>query len=187
MFESDQYVSSEKVYVNPDSREQICAIIEKYSVQNKEKDFIATIKTLCAHHTFCNNPRAGAYPFFFNAFAIDLENTPILRFVSGIYPEVKLDDIIAKEKTSLNHVLRDYITLMSKIYTKYACWGLNENGEEGNVEFITMTRLGLYQFYRDLELSKKGELSSYEDQLVVHIFGKYYYLNLSQVKIFVPW
>jgi hypothetical protein len=167
MFEDDVYNDGKEIAINQENIGMIKDLFDLSALQRTTcEQFVANIALLEDKYTSSGTGTGNeestkllTYPFHLNWFDLHVEHDAIWEFVSK-FPNTNKQ----QESTSLVQFIREHANTFREFYRQYAEFSarvLFERGEttkSENERNGKMTRVGLWQFFRDLGLYRKSPL-----------------------------
>lgn len=156
MFVNDEVRDCKRIDVNHESIEIVRRL---FNLQCESAYGIAHFASCIAYleNTFlCRD--VDVYPFHISWFELNVQHEAIWDFVS------RFDSDKDQEFQSIVQYIKEHVSTFEECYRKYAKFSQHTLGRLEN-HSVEMTRVGLWQFFRDLAIYRKGAL--YNTQTII--------------------
>jgi hypothetical protein len=163
MFASDEFIDCKQIVINQENIGIIRRLFDASELQKMScAEFVASVAMLEANYSVTTAKSRGdegeecmellTYPFHLNWFDLHVEHDAIWEFVRKIPNTNK-----QQEFTSIVQFVREHASTFGELYRQYAEYStraLLKNRNGGG----ELTRVGLWQLFRDLRVYKKSAL-----------------------------
>jgi hypothetical protein len=150
MFQNDEFLGSKEIEISQENVEIIRKLLqtENLNVENFGAMISSLIKT--------NGRDIDDYPLHIPWFELKVEHSSIWDFARS-FPNTEAK----QEFSSLTQTIKEHSIIFQEIYRRYSEFSSKAVGKSG----VKMTRVGLWQLMRDLELYKKSSLFNIQNLL----------------------
>lgn len=152
MFENDEFLGCVEIEIAGENVEILRNLLHLENL--KVEHFSVQISKLIEKFTKAID--TSIYPFHIPWFDLKVEHSSIWDFVRN-FPNTE----ITQEFTSITQTIKEFSDIFQEIHNRYAKFSSKAEGKIG----VKMTRIGLWQMMRDLELYKKS--SAYNTQEIL--------------------
>lgn len=152
MFENDEFLSCVEIKVEANNLEILRSLMKIESLQ--VESFSLKVSGLIENSSESLNP--PVFPFHIPWFDLKVDHTAIWDFIKT-FPKTKS----TQESSSIFQTIKEFSNIFQEIHRRYSEFSSNAAGKIG----LKMTRVGLWQLMRDLELFKKS--STFNSQEII--------------------
>lgn len=143
MFQNDEFLESQEVEISYENIEILRQILSQETLQ--VDNFKAKISILLAN--FSRVIDKLIFPFHVPWFELKVEHSVIWDFVRN-FPKTNIN----QEFISIKQAIKEHVEIFQQLYSRYSDFSSKAAGRNSG----RMTRVGLWQLMRDLEIYKKS-------------------------------
>ena len=158
MFEKDEFLSCVEIKVEANNLEILRSLMKIESLQ--VESFSLKVSGLIENSSESLNP--PVFPFHTPWFDLKVDHTAIWDFIKT-FPKTES----TQESSSISQTIKEFSSNFQEVHRRYSEFSSNAAGKKD----LKMTRVGLWQLMRDLELFKKS--SKFNSQEIIGAAERY--------------